>query len=268
MRRRLDGVSQGAEAPALPVPERRLGFRQRPLEWWICGRSAARRCRSPSSRSAHRPLAARLRGRRRGSSSAVLAAGAALLYARLRVRDAGGSSRSCAMAFDFAVVSAFAMLFAFESGTPTRQLLFLAIVAGAAAVRHASAASASPWLRPGRRRRSRQRRSHFFHVHYRLEFVTFQAGAGLLMALLVGLALRTARRAAHNGRAASRGGGGAARRARPAGRPARRGEPLLARARRRRSTSTRRSARSSASCAGSCRSTAWRSCSPRRGVLV
>ena len=31
-----------------------------------------------------------------------------------------------------------------------------------------------------------QQRAHWFHVPYRFEFVTFQAGAGLLMALLVG----------------------------------------------------------------------------------
>ncbi len=30
------------------------------------------------------------------------------------------------------------------------------------------------------------RRAHFLHVDYRIEYVTFQAGAGLLMALVVG----------------------------------------------------------------------------------
>jgi signal transduction histidine kinase len=90
-----------------------------------------------------------------------------------------------AMLFDFGIISAFTVLYAFELGTPTRQLLFLAIVGGAArfglsggiAVAFA-AVPVSAWFE--------ERRSHYFHAHFRIDFVTFQAGAGLLMALLTG----------------------------------------------------------------------------------
>jgi signal transduction histidine kinase len=93
--------------------------------------------------------------------------------------------QAIATAFDFGIVSAFTVLFAFEAGTPTRQLLLFAIVAGAArfglrgglAVALASA-PASAWFE--------LRRSHFFHVRYHADFVTFQVGVGILMAMLVG----------------------------------------------------------------------------------
>jgi len=114
----------------------------------------------------------------------ILAVGAVTFYVLVR----RGESRSldvAAMVFDFGIIAAFTVLYAFELGTPTRQLLFLAIVAGAArfglsggiAVAFA-AVPVSAWFE--------ERRSHFFHTHYRIDFVTFQAGAGLLMALLAG----------------------------------------------------------------------------------
>jgi signal transduction histidine kinase len=90
-----------------------------------------------------------------------------------------------ALVFDFGIVSAFTLLYAFEPGTPSRQLLFLAIVAGAARFGMvggiATAAAAVPvaaWFE--------LRRSDYFHVDYRIEFVVFQAVAGLLLALIVG----------------------------------------------------------------------------------
>jgi signal transduction histidine kinase len=115
---------------------------------------------------------------------AVLAAGSALLYAGLRYQ----SKRAfpiVAMAFDFAIVSAFAILFTFETGTPSRQLLFLAIVAGAARFGMTGGIGIALAAIPVAAF-FEARRAHFFHVHYRIEFVTFQAGAGLLMALIVG----------------------------------------------------------------------------------
>jgi len=116
--------------------------------------------------------------------TAALAVGAVVLYAL--VRD--GVSRwfvLAAMVFDFTIISAFVVLYAFEPGTPTRQLLFLAIVAGAArfglsggvAVAFAAVPVAA-WFE--------QRRAATFGGGYRVDFVTFQAGAGLLMALLTG----------------------------------------------------------------------------------
>jgi signal transduction histidine kinase len=114
--------------------------------------------------------------------TAALAVGAVALLAT--VRD-GPAYRAVAMTFDFAIIAAFTVLYGFELGTPTRQLLFLAIVVGAArfgmrggiAVALASVPVAVLF---------EQQRAHWFNTGYRIEFVTFQAGAGLLMALLVG----------------------------------------------------------------------------------
>jgi two-component system OmpR family sensor kinase len=114
----------------------------------------------------------------------LLAVGAVALYVTVSDRPSR-AFQFIALVFDFGIVSAFTVLFAFQSGTPTRQLLFLAIVAGAARFGMtggiALACAAVPvaaWFE--------YRRSHFFHVPYRIGFVTLQAGAGLLMALLVG----------------------------------------------------------------------------------
>jgi K+-sensing histidine kinase KdpD len=114
--------------------------------------------------------------------TAALAVGAVALFAT--VRDTP-TYRLIAMLFDFSIVAAFTVLYGFELGTPTRQLLFLAIVVGA--VRFgmrggiATAVAAVPVAAL-----FEQQRAHWFHVPYRIEYVTFQAGAGLLMALLVG----------------------------------------------------------------------------------
>ena len=160
-----------------------MSFKQRPLEWWIA-----------VVRLLAIPLAilqvALASGYPPGYETAawilvaLLSAGAVALYAALRY-EGTQIFQIVAMTFDFAIIAAFALLFTFESGTPSRQLLFLAIVAGAArfgmvggiAIAVASVPVVAFF---------EDRRSHFFHVHYRLEFVTFQAGAGLLMALVVG----------------------------------------------------------------------------------
>jgi signal transduction histidine kinase len=116
--------------------------------------------------------------------TAILGVGAVLLYAAVR----SGVTRALeivAMAFDFGIISAFVVLYAFEAGTPTRSLLFLAIVLGATrfglsggvGVAVATVPVAA-WFE--------ERRSDIFHVDYRWDFVTFQAGAGLLMAVLAG----------------------------------------------------------------------------------
>ena len=115
---------------------------------------------------------------------AVLAAGAVLLFAGLRF-ESTRIFRVVAMTFDFGIISAFVLLFTFESGTPSRQLLFLAIVVGAARFGMVGGIGIAVAAVPVAAY-FEDRRAHFFHVHYRLEFVTFQAGAGLLMALLVG----------------------------------------------------------------------------------
>jgi signal transduction histidine kinase len=154
---------------------------RRPIEWWI---SIVRLLAVPFavlqvSLTEHYPpgyevIAWVLTG--------ALAVGAASLFAT--VRETGGY-RLVAMIFDFAIAAAFTVLYGYEVGTPTRQLLFLAIVV--AAVRFGmrggiTAAIASVPVAA----LFEQQRVHWLHVRYRVEYVTFQAGAGLLMALLVG----------------------------------------------------------------------------------
>ena len=116
--------------------------------------------------------------------TAILAVGALALYAGAG-RARGSWYVLAAMAFDFAIVAAFVELYAFEAGTPTRQLLFLAIILGS--VRYGmrggvlTAFAAIPVAAV-----FEQLRSQHFHVPYQVQFVTFQVGAGLLAALLVG----------------------------------------------------------------------------------
>ena len=91
----------------------------------------------------------------------------------------------CALAIDFLLVAAFTLIFHFERGTPTRQLLFLPLVEGAArfalpgalVVAFASVPIAA-WYE--------QLRSDRFRERYEWNFVTFQLGVMVLMALLVG----------------------------------------------------------------------------------
>jgi signal transduction histidine kinase len=154
---------------------------RRPIEWWI---SIVRLLAVPfavlqvsltaSYPPGYEPIAWVL--------TALLAVGAVALFATVSDTRA---YRYIAMAFDFGIVAAFTVLYGFELGAPTRQLLFLAIVVGA--VRFGMrggiivALAAVPVAAV-----FEQQRAHWFHVGYRIEFVTFQAGAGLLMALLVG----------------------------------------------------------------------------------
>jgi signal transduction histidine kinase len=116
--------------------------------------------------------------------TAVLAMGALTLYPLARDRP-GTAMGLAALTFDTLIVSAYTLLFSFQAGTPIRQLLNLVVIEGA--VRFATlggvavVAATIPvtavfeWLR-----------SRHFHVPFRIEYVTFQVGAELLMALLVG----------------------------------------------------------------------------------
>jgi hypothetical protein len=154
---------------------------RRPIEWWI---SIVRLLAVPFAVLQVSLTAGYPSGYERIAwlLTAVLAVGAVALFATVRDTRA---YRYIAMVFDFGIVAAFTVLYGFELGTPTRQLLFLAIVVGA--VRFGMrggiivALAAVPVAAV-----FEQQRAHWFHVGYRIEFVTFQAGAGLLMALLVG----------------------------------------------------------------------------------
>jgi signal transduction histidine kinase len=157
--------------------------RPRTLEWWVC---VVRLLAVPFAVTQVSLTSTYPGGYERIAwlLTAVLAAGALGFFA-LVPAGAGRTFTFVAMAFDFAIVSAFTLLYAFEAGTPTRQLLYLAIVLGAARFGMVggigvalAAVPVSAWFE--------ERRSHFFAADYRVDYVTFQAGAGVLMALIVG----------------------------------------------------------------------------------
>jgi signal transduction histidine kinase len=114
----------------------------------------------------------------------VLAAGALVLYPLAR-RPPSRSLALGALAFDVLVVSGFTLVYSFQPSTPIRQLLNLAVVEGA--VRFATAGGVAvalatapviaifEWLR-----------ADHFSQSYRPQYVTFQLGAEVVMALLVG----------------------------------------------------------------------------------
>jgi len=115
---------------------------------------------------------------------AIFAAGAFGLLAIGREHP-GSRLALTGLAFDFAVATGFTVLFAFDPGTPVRQLLVIVALEGAArfglrggiAVAIASAPVAAGF---------ELRRDDFFHVGFRADYVTFQVGATLLAGLLVG----------------------------------------------------------------------------------
>jgi signal transduction histidine kinase len=121
-------------------------------------------------------------------ATGALAAGAVALaaWARPELTGQAAALRSAtALAFDFAIVSAYVFVYSWEPGTPTRQLLFFPLIEGcvrfavwggiAVAVLSAPVAAAFESLR-----------RHHFGGRYRWDFVTFQVGLEVLMALIVG----------------------------------------------------------------------------------
>ncbi len=114
--------------------------------------------------------------------TSVLGAGAVLLF--LTARETRGY-RWAAMSFDYGIVGVFVVLFGFETGTPTRQLLYLVIVVGAARFGMAGGLAVAVACVPVSAL-FEQQRAHWMHASYRVEFVTFQVGTGLMVALLVG----------------------------------------------------------------------------------
>src|SRR4051795_13103769 len=154
---------------------------RRPLEWWI---SVVRLCAVPlvalqvlltsTYPSGYEAIAWTLLG--------GFAVGAVVLYATVRETR---TYALVAMVFDFVFISGFVVLYAFDAGTPTRQLLYLAIVVGAARFGMRGGVAVAVAAVPVSAL-FEQQRAHWFDVDYRVEFVVFQASAGLLMALVVG----------------------------------------------------------------------------------
>jgi len=115
---------------------------------------------------------------------AILAVGAVTLFATV----GDGTSRvhtAVSMVFDFSLLGAFVVLYAYEPGTPTRQLFLIGVVAGAirygmvgGIVTALAYVPVAIWFEA--------RRADLFDSDFRTDYVTFQAGAGLIMASLVG----------------------------------------------------------------------------------
>jgi K+-sensing histidine kinase KdpD len=116
--------------------------------------------------------------------TAAFAVGSVLIFAVVQ-RQASLTVQILALCFDFAVITGYAILFAFEASSSTPQLLYLAIVTGAARFGLvgglATAAAAVPvtvWYA--------DRREHFSHRPYATGNVLVQVAVGFLIALLVG----------------------------------------------------------------------------------
>jgi len=116
--------------------------------------------------------------------TAALAVGGVAIFELAR-RRTGPWLGYVAIAFDFAIVSGFTLLYSYEEGTPTRQLLNLIVIEGAARWAIAGGVAAAIATAPIASIFESMRASHF-HVTYHVNYVTFQVGAELLMALLVG----------------------------------------------------------------------------------
>jgi signal transduction histidine kinase len=114
----------------------------------------------------------------------VLAFGSVVLFGLAAGRDRKWLS-PVAMCFDFAILSAFALLYASQPGTPTRQLLLLPVVLGAlrfgivgGIVLAAAVVPIAIWFE--------------WRANGSITWnnVWFQAGAGLILAILIGLLMR------------------------------------------------------------------------------
>jgi signal transduction histidine kinase len=123
------------------------------------------------------------------AATGVLALGTVVLFALARRTWSPRGQRVLglsALTFDFAIVSAYVLIYSFERSGPIRQLLFLPLIE--AAVRYGilgalllTAASAPVLAVFEARRESR------FSIHgYRVDYVTLQLGIELLLGLIVG----------------------------------------------------------------------------------
>src|SRR3954452_560603 len=153
------------------------------LEWWM---AVVRLCAVPFA-VLQVLITAGLSGTNERIAWALvvaLAIGAVVLFATV----GDGTSRvhrALSMVFDFSILGEFVVLYAFEPWTPTRQLLLVGVVVGAirygmvgGIVTALAYVPVAAWFEA--------RRSDLFDTHFRTDYVTFQAGAGLIMACLVG----------------------------------------------------------------------------------
>jgi signal transduction histidine kinase len=116
---------------------------------------------------------------------AALAAGGVALFALVH-DDEDRRFVAVAMAFDFVIISAFTLLYAFEIGTPTRQLLLVIPILGAIRFGMTGGIALALAITPVAGGFEELRSGHYLHVPYRVDFVTFELGLALIIALLVG----------------------------------------------------------------------------------
>jgi signal transduction histidine kinase len=122
-------------------------------------------------------------------TTGVLAAGTLLLFRLSRHEWSGAGHKRlglAALGFDFAVVSAYVLIFSFQQASPIRQIMFLPLVE--AAVRYGIpgalglVAASVPVMAAFEWLRERGRAPRTFH----LDYVTLQIGIEVLMGLVVG----------------------------------------------------------------------------------
>jgi signal transduction histidine kinase len=91
-----------------------------------------------------------------------------------------------AVAFDFAVVSAFVLIYSFERAGPVRQLLFLPLIEAAVRFGIPGALALTAASAPVVAVFERLRENRFHAPSYRYDYVTLQLGIELIMGLIVG----------------------------------------------------------------------------------
>ena len=121
-------------------------------------------------------------------TTGVLAAGAAVFYplTRRELRERAIFWVSvAAQVFDTAVVSAYVLVYSFDRGTPTQQVLYVTLIEACVRFRMVggilTALATVPALAV-----FEELRSDRLHVGYRWDFITLQVGLELLLALIVG----------------------------------------------------------------------------------
>jgi signal transduction histidine kinase len=121
-------------------------------------------------------------------ATVVFALGAVVLMQLVRRRPSTWVA-VVGLAFDFAVASAYALLYAWQPGTPLRQVFDIVVIEAAALFGARGGAIVALATTPVLAWFEHLRSEHFLG-HYRIEYVTFQVGIELLIALLVGWIVR------------------------------------------------------------------------------
>jgi len=122
------------------------------------------------------------------AATAVLGVGSLVLFALAR-RTWGPHGQKAlglaAVAFDFAAVSAFVLIYSFERAGPIRQLLFLPLIEGAVRYGISGAFVLTALSAPVIAASESLRENRFSIRGYRYDYVTLQLGIELLMGLIV-----------------------------------------------------------------------------------